>query len=111
MSTFQRLAPGSTLRTRLLLGFSAVLALAFPAPASAGAAALVLPDLASVSFFGLTGRELLLGGLFVCVLGMVFGFVVYNQLKNLPVHRSMREISELIFETCKTYLFTQGKFI
>src|SRR5262249_52435649 len=53
----------------------------------------------------------LMGGLVVCVLGLVFGLVIYSQLKNLPVHDAMREISELIYETCKTYLITQGKFI
>src|SRR5262249_1795135 len=57
------------------------------------------------------GTSLLLFGLGICVLGLVFGLVIYGQLKNLPVHRSMREISELIYETCKTYLVTQGKFI
>jgi K(+)-stimulated pyrophosphate-energized sodium pump len=72
---------------------------------------LVLPDLSSVSFLGVAGDRLLMGGLVVCVLGLVFGFVMFTQLKNLPVHRSMREISELIYETCKTYLQTQGKFI
>jgi K(+)-stimulated pyrophosphate-energized sodium pump len=72
---------------------------------------LVLPDLSQVSFLGITGRNLLLGGLVICVLGLLFGFVMYGQLKNLPVHSSMREISELIYETCKTYLQTQGKFI
>ena len=50
-------------------------------------------------------------GLLVCLLGLVFGLVIYSQLKNLPVHRSMLEVSELIYETCKTYLLTQGKFI
>jgi hypothetical protein len=50
-------------------------------------------------------------GLVVCLLGLVFGLVIYKQLKNLPVHPSMLEISELIYETCKTYLVTQGKFI
>ena len=45
------------------------------------------------------------------MLGLVFGLVIFTQLKNLPVHRSMLEISELIYETCKTYLITQGKFI
>ena len=50
-------------------------------------------------------------GLLFCVGGMLFGLAIYVQLKNLPVHRSMREISELIYETCKTYLVTQGKFI
>ena len=74
-------------------------------------ASLVLPDLSSVSFLGYPGSTLLKVGLFVCLLGMLFGFVMYVQLKNLPVHRSMREISELIYETCKTYLTTQGKFI
>ena len=47
----------------------------------------------------------------MCVLGMLFGLMMYTQLKSMPVHRSMREISELIYETCKTYLITQGKFI
>ena len=59
----------------------------------------------------MNGRTLLMLGLGVCVLGLVFGLVIYSQLKNLPVHASMREISELIYETCKTYLITQGKFI
>jgi K(+)-stimulated pyrophosphate-energized sodium pump len=72
---------------------------------------LVLPDLASVSFLGINGHNLLAFGLIVCVLGLLFGLVTFFQLKNLPVHRSMREISELIYETCKTYLVTQGKFI
>ncbi len=82
-------------------------------PASASEADLVLPNLSNpdVTFFGMTGHNLLLGGLGVCVLGLLFGLVMYTQLKNMPVHRSMREISELIFETCKTYLTTQGKFI
>ena len=57
------------------------------------------------------GHTLLLGGILVCVLGLLFGLVNYTQLKNLPVHQSMREISELIYETCKTYLVTQGKFL
>jgi K(+)-stimulated pyrophosphate-energized sodium pump len=77
-----------------------------------GEATLVLPNLGSVNFLGSTpGSTLLTGGLLVCVLGLVFGLVIYHQLKNMPVHKSMREISELIYETCKTYLVTQGKFI
>ncbi len=77
-----------------------------------GEATLVLPDLGSVNFLGATpGSTLLSAGLVVCLLGLVFGLVIYRQLKNLPVHKSMREISELIYETCKTYLITQGKFI
>src|SRR3954452_10388191 len=84
-----------------------------PAPAahSGGEANLVLPDLGQVDFQGINGRTLLMGGLGVCVLGLVFGLVIFRQLRNLPVHKSMLEISELIYETCKTYLITQGKFI
>ncbi|HET8624876.1 MAG TPA: sodium/proton-translocating pyrophosphatase, partial [Gemmatimonadales bacterium] len=83
-----------------------------PAPHAGGEASLVLPDLGTVTFFGdLDGRTLLLGGLVVCALGLLFGLAIYTQLKNLPVHRAMREISELIYETCKTYLLTQGKFL
>src|SRR3984893_7192971 len=76
-----------------------------------GEANLKIPDLAEVSFGGMSGRILLQWGLLVCLLGFGFGLVIYQQLKNLPVHQSMREISELIYETCKTYLVTQGKFL
>ena len=76
-----------------------------------GEANLLIPDLSSVQFFGLPGHTLLMAGLVVCALGLLFGLVIYGQLKRLPVHESMREISELIYETCKTYLTTQGKFI
>src|SRR5205085_457693 len=76
-----------------------------------GEAALVVPDVGSVTFHGVNGRTLLKGGLFVCALGLLFGLLTFTQLKNLPVHISMREVSELIYETCKTYLVTQGKFI
>jgi K(+)-stimulated pyrophosphate-energized sodium pump len=72
---------------------------------------LKLPDLSSVQFRGIDGRTLLMSGLIVAALGLVFGLVAFTQLKNLPVHPSMREVSELIYETCKTYLTTQGKFI
>jgi K(+)-stimulated pyrophosphate-energized sodium pump len=72
---------------------------------------LVLPDLKAVQMLGTSGYTLLLGGIVVCVLGLVFGMVSYGQLRRLPVHAAMREISELIYETCKTYLFTQVKFI
>ncbi len=86
-----------------------------PAPArhaGGGEAALVLPDLGQATFLGgINGRTLLLLGLVVCALGLAFGLVIYTQLKNLEVHRSMREVSELIYETCKTYLQTQGKFL
>jgi K(+)-stimulated pyrophosphate-energized sodium pump len=76
-----------------------------------GEANLVIPDLNSVDFFGMKGRTLLLSGLFVCALGLLFGLVIFTKLKNMAVHNSMREVSELIYETCKTYLITQGKFI
>ncbi|MGD0860713.1 MAG: sodium-translocating pyrophosphatase [Terracidiphilus sp.] len=82
--------------------------------AGGGEASLTLPDLTSVSFanfFGLNGHALLSIGLLFCAAGLLFGLVIYVQLKNLPVHSSMRDISELIYETCKTYLITQGKFI
>jgi K(+)-stimulated pyrophosphate-energized sodium pump len=59
----------------------------------------------------MNARALLQSGLAVCILGLLFGLVIFLQLKKLPVHQSMRDISELIFETCKTYLITQGKFI
>ena len=79
--------------------------------AEGGEAALKLPDLSQVTFLGLDGHRLLLVGLVFCGLGLLFGLLIYMQLQNLPVHRAMKEISELIYETCKTYLITQGKFI
>ena len=82
-----------------------------PVQRAGGEANLVLPDLSTETFQGINGRTLLMGGLVVCVLGLAFGMVIFFRLKNLPVHRSMLEVSELIYETCKTYLITQGKFI
>jgi K(+)-stimulated pyrophosphate-energized sodium pump len=81
--------------------------------AGGGEASLKLPDLSSVSFLNgaIDGHRLLLIGILFCIFGLGFGMVIYLRLKNLPVHRSMREISELIYETCKTYLVTQGRFI
>ena len=76
-----------------------------------GEANLQLPDLSQVQFLGVDGHTLLLFGIGFCILGLIFGLTIYTRLKNLPVHRSMREISELIYETCKTYLITQGKFL
>ena len=100
----------------LLLAAAASVALAAqppgtPAPTGGGEASLVVPDLARVSFGPLSGRALLMWGLLVCVLGLAFGMVAFSQIRRLPVHASMREISELIYETCKTYLVTQGKFL
>ncbi|MGI8961302.1 MAG: sodium-translocating pyrophosphatase [Bryobacteraceae bacterium] len=80
---------------------------------TSGEANLVLPDLHQATFFGgmIDGSSLLLYSLVFVALGLVFGLVIYRQLKNLPVHKSMLEISELIYETCKTYLVTQAKFL
>jgi len=92
---------------------SCTLALAQPTGETVGGeAALKLPDLAQVIFLGkFDGHKLLLIGLLFCVFGLLFGLTIFTKLKNLPVHRAMLEISELIYETCKTYLVTQGKFI
>jgi len=70
-----------------------------------------LPDLNQGDFLGMTGHQILLTGLLVCVLGLAFGGWVYVGVKNLPVHRSMAEVSDLIYETCKAYLVQQGKFL
>ena len=102
-------------RVRAVLVFAALglMALLSPATAFASEASLKIPDLAGpeVRFMGMTGYSLLLWGLLICVAGLVFGVVIYGQLKRLPVHRSMLEVSELIYATCKTYLFTQLRFI
>jgi K(+)-stimulated pyrophosphate-energized sodium pump len=85
---------------------------ATPAPHTGGGeAGLIVPELGRAEFLGVNGRTLLIAGLGVCVLGLLFGLVIFSQLRNLPVHEAMREISELIYETCKTYLITQGKFL
>src|SRR5437763_1880589 len=94
----------------LFLTVGASAALAQPEQVS-GEANLKLPDLSSVQFFGMDGHKLLLIGILFCIFGLGFGLVIYSRLKNLPVHRSMLDISELIYETCKTYLITQGKFL
>jgi K(+)-stimulated pyrophosphate-energized sodium pump len=98
----------ATLATMLLMTAGCALA---QTTEEGGEAALKLPDLSSVSFLGVNGHSLLMIGLLFCVFGLGFGMVIFMRLKNLPVHRSMREISELIYETCKTYLITQGKFL
>ncbi len=86
-------------------------ALPEPVHRPGGEANLIIPDLGAVEFLGMSGTTLLTGGLVVCILGLLFGLVIYRQLKGMAVHASMLEISELIYETCKTYLITQGKFI
>src|SRR5580698_10067220 len=108
----------------LLTSLSAFIRRAFPvllflfavaagsAPLRASEAELKLPDLHQALFLnGIEGPTLLMIGLGVSALGFVFGIVMYMHLKNLAVHESMLEISELIYETCKTYLITQGKFL
>src|SRR5687767_13026390 len=96
----------------LLLALAGSATPAFAQQHGGGEASLVLPDLSSVTFFGgMDGHTLLLTGIVICILGLAFGMAMYMNLKKLPVHRAMREISELIYETCKTYLITQGKFI
>jgi len=96
----------------ILLG---LLALAVPGLAQEGGggeANLKLPDLGTVSFLGgISGSSLLMGGLLVSALGLVFGLTIFVRLRKMAVHDSMREVSELIYETCKTYLATQGKFL
>src|SRR5437867_1353508 len=97
--------------------FGAGAAIALLAAASAradeagGEANLKLPDLSQVKFLGIDGHKLLLFGILFCLFGLAFGLVIYTRLNHLPVHKSMRDISELIYETCKTYLTTQGKFL
>ena len=112
---FVRLATGMLTKAgvaALLMGAGASAALAQAAPETGGGEAnLKLPDLSQVNFLGMNGHTLLEFGILFCVFGLIFGLSIYNNLKNMPVHRSMLEISELIYETCKTYLFTQGKFL
>ena len=86
-------------------------AAAAAAQEAGGEAALKVPDLSQVTFLGIDGHKLLLFGIVFCVFGLIFGLAIYSRLKGMAVHKSMRDISELIYETCKTYLFTQGKFL
>jgi len=100
----------------MALGTGAALAAQPAAPPgvaqeAGGEAALRLPDLGLAQFRGMDGRTLLMAGLGVCVLGLLFGLLTYRGVKRLPVHEAMGEISELIYATCKTYLWQQGKFL
>jgi K(+)-stimulated pyrophosphate-energized sodium pump len=120
----------------LILALSAVLLLAFALPAMAaesavsttttvagqaagatgaeatgGEANLILPNLNDVSFHGIGGGNLLMWGLIICVLGLLFGLFTFLGVRRLPAHRSMKEVSELIWQTCKTYLAKQGLFL
>ena len=82
-----------------------------PGEGAGGEASLKLPDLSQVQFLGVDGHKLLMIGILFCVFGLLFGLIIYSHLKNLPVHRAMGDVSQLIWETCKTYLVTQGKFL
>ena len=99
-------------RVFFILTAAVTAALVLESQAFAGEAELVLPKLDQVTFFGnLDGRSLLMLGLVVAALGLVFALVIFRRLRSMAVHSSMLEISELIYETCKTYLGTQVKFI
>ena len=98
-------------RRGVALLWTTLLVLAGAGVAHADESKIVLPDFSSVTFLGANGHNVLLIGMFISLVGFVFGIVMYGQIERLPVHSSMREISELIYETCKTYLVTQIKFI
>jgi K(+)-stimulated pyrophosphate-energized sodium pump len=114
----ERCAANARIRSvlRVLMTVVAFVALGAPlfAQEAGGEANLKLPrlDLPGVTFLGgISGTNLLLGGLVVSALGLIFGLFIFTRLRNMPVHDSMREVSELIYETCKTYLATQGRFL
>jgi len=90
-----------------------VLGLLFPVLVKAGEADLKVPDLSQTTFFNgaLTGWELLFYGMIIVILGLAFGFWQFTKIKKLPAHSSMLDVSKIIYETCKTYLFQQGKFL
>ena len=108
-SLFSRVAPPAATLVAVLT--PAIAAAQETGHAAGGEANLRLPDFSDVTMLGVDGRTLLMSGLGVCALGLAFGFVIFKQLKDMPVHRTMLEVSELIYETCKTYLITQGRFI
>ena len=103
----------SILRALFVFAAAALLALpSFAQERGGGEANLIVPNLDSATFLnGIGGRSLLMGGLVISFLGFVFGLMIFRRLRNMEVHSSMREVSELIYETCKTYLNTQGKFL
>jgi K(+)-stimulated pyrophosphate-energized sodium pump len=106
-----RLAARASMAGAALTLLSGRNAFAQTGEAAAGEANLKLPDLTKVDFLGMSGHNLLLFGILFCFFGLLFGLAMYTRLRNLPVHRSMAEISQLIWETCKTYLIQQGKFL
>ncbi|MDE3179320.1 MAG: sodium-translocating pyrophosphatase [Acidobacteriota bacterium] len=113
-----RRAWGKGSRAAAMLAASAALSLASAGGAMAqapgqveGEANLRLPDFTTVKFLGLDGHRLLMFGILFCIFGLIFGLVIYSRLQRLPAHQSMKEVSQLIWETCKTYLINQGKFL
>src|SRR3954462_6397378 len=88
-------------------------AVAIPSVLRASEADINIPNLNAISFFdgALSGRNVLMIGLVVCVFGVIYGWMQYIQTRNLQVHSSMATVSQIIWETCKTYLFQQGKFL
>ena len=103
---------------RRLLPIALFVSLLMPATLAAqaehrpgGEVNLQLPDLRQGDFLGYTGHDILLTGLVVCVLGLLFGLLSYANVKKLPVHRAMADVSELIYATCRAYLTQQGKFL
>src|SRR6476469_6015015 len=108
---FAQILTRTVAATIAVLTFGSISALAQSAHEVGGEASLKLPDLSQVLFLGIDGHRLLMIGILFCIFGLGFGLVIYTRLKKMPVHRAMLEISELIYETCKTYLVTQGKFL
>lgn len=85
-----------------------------PTLALASEVELKIPELTSTyTIFGniISGTTLLGWGMVIAALGMLFGFIEFNKIKRLPAHKSLLEVSKLIYETCKTYLFQQGKLL
>jgi K(+)-stimulated pyrophosphate-energized sodium pump len=114
----ERCAANARIRSvwRVLMTVVTLVALGAPlmAQEAGGEANLKLPrlDLPGVTFLGgISGTSLLMGGLVVSALGLIFGLIIFTRLRKMPVHSSMLEVSELIYETCKTYLATQGRFL
>ncbi|MBW6502866.1 sodium-translocating pyrophosphatase [bacterium] len=101
----------SALARKLFPAMATLFLLLLATAANASEADLIIPDLAKESFLGINGHNLLLGGLVICLFGIGFSLFQFSQIRTLPVHKCMLEISELIYETCKTYLIQQGKFL
>jgi K(+)-stimulated pyrophosphate-energized sodium pump len=79
--------------------------------AGPSAGELALPDFSSITLGGINGRTLLLFGLLICAAGVAFALTLFSQVRRAPTHKSMEEVSDLIYGTCKTYLITQARFL